>query len=137
MVSLNLPLRSPLRHLIFVVLFFSLLFTIFFSPVLFTGHLLAPGAGVLGDGLVYHLAFFKSSKVLWDNLLANGFPMIADPQVMAWYPPALLLSYVPGGWNIFVVSAYVMASCFTYGYVYTITQSKFAGLVAGLTYAMC
>lgn len=137
MVSLNLPLRTPLRHVIFVVLFFSLLFTIFFSPVLFTGHLLAPGAGVLGDGLVYHLAFFKSSKVLWDNLLANGFPMIADPQVMAWYPPALLLSYVPGGWNIFVVSAYVMASCFTYGYVHTITQSKFAGLVAGLTYGMC
>ncbi len=137
MVSLNLLLKTPVRHAVFVVLFFSLLFTLFFSPVLFTGHLLAPAAGGLGDGVVYHLAFFQSSKVLWDNLLANGFPMVADPQVMAWYPPALFFSFIPGGWNIFVVSAYVMASCFTYGYVYAITQSRFASLVAGITYGMC
>ncbi|MEK6280508.1 MAG: YfhO family protein [Acidobacteriota bacterium] len=137
MASFKLSLTTSLRHVFFVVFLFSLLFTVFFSSVLFSGYLLAPGGGRLGDGVVYHLAFFQSSKVFWDNLLANGFPMTADPQVMAWYPPALLLSFIPGAWNVFVLSAYVMASCSTYGYVYAITRSRFSSMVAGITYGMC
>ncbi|HKO99191.1 MAG TPA: YfhO family protein [Pyrinomonadaceae bacterium] len=137
MASNQLPFRSSLSHPLFVVFLICLLFTIFFSPVLFYDHLLAPSGGRLGDGIVYHLTFFKSSKVLWDNLLASGFPMIADPQVMAWYPPAFLLSLIPGSWNAFVLAAYVMASCFTYGYVYTITGSKLAAAVSGVTYGLC
>jgi Bacterial membrane protein YfhO len=135
--SLNHLVKTPLRHALLVVLFFSVLFVVFFAPVLFYGLLLAPGGGRLGDAVLYHLAFFQSSKLLWDGLLANGFPMIADPQVMAWYPPALLLSLVPGTWNVFVISAYVMASCFAYGYVYTLTRSRFASLIAGTSYGMC
>ncbi|MDT5124235.1 MAG: hypothetical protein QOC96_3717 [Acidobacteriota bacterium] len=129
--ALSLHQRS-IRHCLFVLLFFSLLFTIFFSPVLFHNSLLAPA-----DGLLYHLAYFQSKKVFWDTLLSSGFPMTADPQVMAWYPPSLLLSLFPGLWNVFVVSAYVMASCFTYGYVYALTQSRLASLVSGITYGMC
>ena len=125
------------RQLPLVFLFYSLLFTLFFSPVIFAGRLLAPGGGRLGDGLLYHLAFFLSDKLRWDPLLAGGFPMIADPQVAAWYPPALLLSFVPGGWNIFVISAYVLASCFTYGYVYTLTRSRVAACASGMIYGMC
>lgn len=135
MVSLKLSPQT--RHVLFVIFFFSLLFILFFSPVLFSGQLLAPGEGRLGDGVVYHLTFFESSKLLWDNLLINGFPMTADPQVMAWYPPALLLSFIPGAWNAFVVSAYVMAGCFTYGYVYAITRSRWSATVSGIIYAMC
>ena len=128
---------SPARHGLLIFLFYSLLFTVFFSPVIFASRLLAPGGGRLGDGLLYHVTYFLSDKVVWDPLLAGGFPMIADPQVVAWYPPALLLSFVPGGWNIFVVSAYVFASCFTYGYVYTITGSRVAALAGGMVYGMC
>ena len=128
---------SPARHGLLVFLFYSLLFTVFFSPVIFTGRLLAPGGGRLGDGLLYHVAYFVSDKLRWDPLLAGGYPMIADPQVMAWYPPALLLSFVPGGWNIFVISAYVLASCFTYGYVFTVTESRMAALASGMIYGMC
>lgn len=120
------------RHASFVLLFYSVLFTIFFSPVLFHNSLLAPG-----DGLLYHVSYFQSKKVFWDTLLSSGFPMTADPQVMAWYPPALLLSLLPDMWNVFVISAFVMASCFTYGYVYTLTESKLASLVSGIAYGMC
>jgi hypothetical protein len=123
-------------HSFSVVLFFSLLFTIFFSPVLFSHSLLAPGGGRLGDGVLYHLSFFQSAKLLWDPLLFCGFPMIADPQVMTWYPPSSLLSLLPGSWNIFVVAAYVMAASFTYGYVYSVTRSRCAGAVGGIVYGM-
>src|SRR2546430_15644822 len=97
-----------------------------------TFFVLAPAGGLL-----YPLAYFQSKKVFWDTLLSSGFPMTADPQVMAWYPPSLLLSLFPGLWNVFVVSAYVMASCFTYGYVYALTQSKLSSLVGGITYGLC
>ena len=120
------------RHCFLVLLFYSLLFAVFFAPVIFNNRLLAPG-----DGLLYHFSYFQSKKVFWDTLLANGFPMTADPQVMSWYPPSLIFSLLPGGWNIFVVSAYVMASCFTYGYVYALTESKLASAVGGIIYGMC
>lgn len=125
-------LKSSAGHVLLVVLFYSFLFTLFFSPVLFSGSLLAPG-----DGLIYHVAYFESKKVFWDTLLGGGFPMTADPQVMAWYPPSLILSLLPGAWNVFVLSAYVMAGCFTYGYVYALTDSKLSSAASGITYGMC
>ncbi|HKR02243.1 MAG TPA: YfhO family protein [Pyrinomonadaceae bacterium] len=133
----NAKVKASARHCLLVVLFYSLLFTLFFSPVLFYDSLLAPGGGRLGDGLLYHLTYFQSPKLFWDSLLGAGFPMAADPQVMAWYPPSMLLSLFPGTWNLFVVSAYVMASCFTYGYVYALTASRLSGFVGGIVYGMC
>jgi hypothetical protein len=137
MLSVSETTKATARHAFFVLLFFSLLYTLFFSPVLFYDALLTPQGPGLGDGLLYHLTFFQSPKLLWDPLLAAGFPMTADPQVLAWYPPSVLLSLIPGAWNAFVVSAYVMAGCFTYGYVHTLTGSRLAGLLSGITYSMC
>src|SRR5215210_8224155 len=98
-------LKGTLRHCFTVLLFFALLFFAFFSPVLFSGdHLLAPG-----DGLNYHLAAFYSRRVFWDTMLLGGNPMYADPQMIMWYPPEMILCRIPGAWNFFVVSAYVMA----------------------------
>ncbi|HUQ34116.1 MAG TPA: YfhO family protein [Pyrinomonadaceae bacterium] len=137
MFQVSTTTKASARHALLVLLFFSVLFTIFFSPVLFYDSLLTPQGPGLGDGLLYHLTFFQSHKVLWDPLLATGYPMMADPQVMTWYPPSVLLSLIPGTWNAFVVSAYVMAGCFAYGYVYTLTESRLAGLVSGIAYSMC
>ena len=61
---------------------------------------------------------------------------MADPQVMTWYPPAFLLSLVPGTWNVFMLLAYVAGSSFMYGYIYTLTKSRFAALISGLIYGM-
>ncbi len=55
---------------------------------------------------------------------------------MAWYPVALLFALIPGSFNAFVVSAYVLASSFAYGYVYTLTGSRLGALVGGITYGM-
>jgi len=114
------------------VLFYSLLYLIFFSPAILRGTLLAVGV----DAQNLYLPNFYSQKVTWDILLFGGFPMMADPQVMTWYPPAFILSLLPGTWNLFVIFAYVAASSFTYGYVHRLTGSRIAGLLSGIVYGM-
>lgn len=123
--------KGSFAHCFWVLLFFSILFTLFFSPVLFRGLLLAPG-----DGVSLFLPNFYSRKSLWDSLLFGGFPMVGDPQVMRWYPPALFFSLIPGSWNVYIISAYVLAGSFTYGYVYTLTKSRLSALVSGIVYGM-
>lgn len=39
-------------------------------------------------------------------------------------------------WNSFVISAYVLASCFTYNYIYVLTKSCFAAFIGGIIYGM-
>ena len=112
-------------------LFFTALFLLFFSPIIFTGYLLAPN-----DGLNYSLSNFYSPRTLWTNLLFSGYPVAADPQAQTWYPLAFLFSLFPNSWNAYTVSAYVLAACFMFGYVRTITQSRMAGLIAGISYSM-
>jgi hypothetical protein len=125
-------LSTPRRHSFFVVLFYSLLFLTLFSPIVFGGKLLAIG----GDGLYIHLPNFYSSKVLWDTMTFGGFPMMADPEAATWYPPAALLSLLPGTWNVFMILAYVAASSFMYGYLFKITKSRMAALVSGIVFGM-
>jgi membrane protein YfhO len=123
---------APIRHCLLVLFSYSLLFLVFFSPVILRGSLLAVG----GDGLYIYLPNFYAHKVLWDPLLFSGFPMMADPQVLSWYPPAFLFSLLPGGWNIFIIMAYVAGSSFMYGYVYALTRSRFAALTSGLVFGL-
>jgi Bacterial membrane protein YfhO len=129
---LQRSVSTPARHCLFVIVIYTLLFTGFFSPAIFRGSLLA----VDGDGLYVYLSNFYSHKVLWDTLLFSGFPMMADPQVMTWYPPAFLLSFLPGSWNVFMILAYVAGSSFMYGYLYTLTRSRFAALTSGLMFGL-
>jgi hypothetical protein len=110
---------------------FSILFLIFFSPVWAGGRLLAPG-----DGFLYHFPHYYAPTTLWDPNLATGFPNMADPQTMMWYPPAALLSSIPGSWNLFVISAYILASWFTCLYVRQLTDMDLSGVVAGLIYGL-
>jgi hypothetical protein len=124
--------EKPVGHSLFVVVFYSLVFVGFFFPAIYQGHLLAIG----GDGSLIYLPNFYSHKVLWDTLLFSGFPMMADPQVMTWYPPAFLLSLLPGAWNVFMILAYVAGSSFMYGYVHTLTRSRFAALTSGLIFGL-
>jgi hypothetical protein len=129
---LRSAIERPVPHCVFVVAFYSLVFLAFFFPAIYSGSLLA----VDGDGLLIYLPNFHSHKVLWDTLLLSGFPMMADPQVMTWYPPAFLLSLLPGSWNVFMIVAYVVGSSFMYGYVHTLTRSRFAALTSGLIFGL-
>lgn len=123
---------SPLSHGGLVVLFYLGLFVVFFSPVILQGRLLAIGA----DALYNFLPNLYSPKVLWDPLLFAGFPMMADPESMTWYPPAFLLSWSLWTWNLFVLGAYVAACSFTYGYVYALNRSWLAALFSGTVYGL-
>lgn len=118
-------------HPLLILLFFSTLYTLFFSPVIFSGRLLGPT-----DAIVQGLPAFYSPRTLWTNLLFSGYPVAADPQVQTWYPISLIFSLIPDSWNAFIISAYVMASCFTYAYVYQLTNSKLSALISGLSYGM-
>jgi hypothetical protein len=60
---------------------------------------------------------------------------MGDPQTMMWYPLSLLFSYF-GWWNAFVLSAYVLASSFAYGYLYTLTNSRLAAALGGTLYGV-
>ena len=114
-----------------VFLSFLLVYLLFFAPVLFTGKLLAPG-----DGIVQSVPSFYAPRTLWIDTLYGGFPAAADPQMQHWYPVALLFALIPNSWNCFMVSAYVLASCFNYGYVKKVTGSKFAAAFGGLAYGL-
>jgi hypothetical protein len=131
-VLLERVVGTPRRHAFFVVLFYSLLFLTLFSPIVFGGKLLAIG----GDGLNVYLPNFYSHKTFWDPMIFSGFPMMADPEVRTWYPPAFLLSLLPGSWNVFTIFAFTAAGSFLYGYVYTITESRRAALVGGIVFGL-
>lgn len=123
--------KHPVAHGLSVFLSFAILYVLFFSPVLFSGRLLAPG-----DGITLFLPAFYAAKTLWTSLIFAGYPIAADPQNLSWYPPALILGLFPNSWNAFVVLAYVLAGSFAYAYSYTVTHSKLAATVTGLTYSM-
>ena len=126
--------RSPVKHIhpLWAAVFFAVFHLLFFSPVLFSGKQLAPG-----DGAVYYYPHYNTAVQLWDPLLMTGYPAMADPQLMNWYPPALLLRYIPGSWNAFVLLAYTLASWFMFLFVRRLTGKDFAGLVAGLIFGLC
>jgi membrane protein YfhO len=123
---------DSVRHGALVIFGYATFFILFFSPVLFSSRVLAPG-----DGLNYFLPSYYSRTLLWDGSIWGGFPAAADAPRMFWYPPALLLSLVPHSWEIFVVLAYVIAATFTYGYVYSLTHSRLSAAAAGLSYSLC
>ena len=118
-----------LQHSFVVLGFFAVFYSLWFMPSLLAGQMLGPG-----DGHVQSLPAYYAPRTLWTTQLLGGFPIAADVTPQTWYPLSLLLSLLPHSWNAFVISSYVLASTFTYAYVYVITRSALAGLVAGITY---
>jgi hypothetical protein len=121
----------PLLHSTAVLLLYGALFTAFFAPVLCSGRLLAPG-----DALHLTLPHLLAPRPLWSPLLFGGFPVMADPQNLTWYPPAWPVQGRLGLFNAFVVAAYVLASAFTCGFVRRLTGSGLGGFVAGTIYGL-
>jgi hypothetical protein len=121
--------RRALAHAAAVVALYALFFTIFFSPVLLTRRLLAPG-----DGVNFAAPFFYAERTLWQPLLWGGYPQAADPPVMTFSPVAWLFHALFHSFNAFVVAAYVIAASTAYGYVLRLTRSRLAACVGGLVY---
>jgi hypothetical protein len=118
-----------LQHAALVVSFFTAVCLPWFSPVLLRGCLLA-----YGDSLRINLPAFAGPATLWNPYLMSGYPAFADPQMTLWYPLRWLLGHSEAWWNAYVLSAFVLAGSFLYGYLYLLTRSRLASLVGGIIY---
>lgn len=100
----------------------------FFSPVIFGGKIF------LSDG---QYSSFTAPFTTWNLMWQAGFPQLADTPSMTMYPIRILLKglELPLGFNIFVVSAYMLAGIFTFGYVEKAIGNRFAALIAGISFA--
>jgi membrane protein YfhO len=127
------PAHPHFKHALLVLGAYALLYLLFFAPVIFSNRLLAPG-----DGMIYFVPNFAAARVFWDPTIWGGFPAVGDAQLMLWYPPAMVCSlFGTAGYQLFVLMAYVLASSFTYGYVFTLTRSRLAAAVSGCIYGLC
>jgi hypothetical protein len=123
--------QKQLIHSGAVLALFALLYTIVFFPRICDGS-----SNISGDVFAYYLPVFLAPRSLWTSLLHSGFPSFADPQFQLWYPLNRLFAMFPHTWEAFTISAYVLASSFTYGYMYCLTKSRLAGVTSGLIYGM-
>ena len=118
--------RNALREHAAVLAFFIAFYLLYFSPVLLSGRLLAPG-----DGSVSYLPAIARGWSLWIDELFAGYPAFADTQHFLWYPLRLVGSH----YNALVVSAYVIAAFCTYGFARLLCGSMAGAVVAGLVYS--
>ena len=122
---------SPARHALLVVAAFSALFGWLYARPVIEGSFLAES-----DLYEYYLPVFLSPITIWSSYEFGGMPAFADPQDTAFYPIHFLFGRIAGSWTAFVVSAFVMASCFMYAYVYSLTRSRLAAAFAGLAFGL-
>ena len=102
-----------------------------FAQPLATGRLLAES-----DLFDSYLPLFRSPALVWSSFEFGGVPAFADPENSAFYPVRFLFAYGFHWWNGFIVSAYVMAGCFTYAYLVTRTKSPAASAVGALGFVL-
>lgn len=95
----------------------------YFAPAFYRGTMLAPG-----DGILYYYPFFVAPVQLWTPLMLAGYAVIGDPQAQVLYPLRLLAPT----FDVFVVSAYVIAGLGMFGLSLTLTRSRIAALCAAL-----
>ncbi|MCA9753635.1 MAG: YfhO family protein, partial [Gemmatimonadetes bacterium] len=126
--STQSPPERPGSLLAFVI-FLGLLLGLF-APVLRSGRLLASG-----DGTAFFYPAYRTTEALWDPNEFSGFPVVGDPEEMTWYPPAMILSRIPGTWNAYVISAFLLAMFLMYRFVRELAGA-WAGMVAGLVYGL-
>lgn len=114
---------------------FTLLFSWLFANSLVQGTYLSES-----DLYDFYLPIFLAPRMAWSSFEFAGLPVFADPENASWYPLHLFFSRVVGpgpvSWTAFVVSAYVVAACGMYAYVYVHTRSKAGAAFAGLAFAL-
>jgi hypothetical protein len=125
------PRSSAAVHALVVLAGYTLLFTWLFAQPILTHRYLSES-----DLFDYFLPIFLSPITTWSSYEFAGLPAFADPGDSVWYPPHFFFARLVGSWNGFVISAFVLAACFTYAYVYQLTRSRAAAAFAGLAYGM-
>jgi hypothetical protein len=120
--------ESDLKAFLLAFAFFLVIFLALFSPTTFTGHLLCTEVPNIN-------CFFGPSE-FWTDTVYSGFPWIALPEAMTFYPPAMLMRLNGETWNIFVTLAFVLSGAFMFSFARMVTRSNFAGLIAGIAFSL-
>lgn len=115
------------RDAFLIVLALTALHSLWFSGVLVMGKSLAPG-----DGAALLMPSYRSAFTLWTADVASGYPVAADPDSMSWYPVAALGRVASLPFELFVISAYLLASLNGALFVWALTGSRLAGLAGGI-----
>ena len=82
------------------------------------------------------LPIFLSPIWKWSSFEFSGLPVLADPANFDFYLPNVIFRDVLHSWTAVVMSAPLLAACFTYAYVFSTTRSMPAAIYAGLAYGL-
>ena len=111
------------------LLLYLLFYLAFFRPSLTTGVEIAPG-----DALDFGLSTFLSPTTVWTDAMYSGYPIIADPQALSWYPVFQLMRALGFSWTLFEIVGYVIASTTAFLLVRRLTASSIAGVFGGVVF---
>ncbi len=118
---------APGRDVARIALVLAILNGLWFSGIFASGRSLAPG-----DGVAELMPSYLSTFTLWTADVESGYPVAADPDSMSWYPVAGLGRVASLPFELFVISAYFLASLNAALFVRFLTGSLLAGLAAGI-----
>ena len=82
------------------------------------------------------LPIFLSPVRIWSSFEFSGLPVLADPANFTFYLPSLLFGRLLHSWTAVVMSAPLLAACFTYAYVFSLTRSRTAAVFSALAYGL-
>ena len=116
---------------VLILLAFTALFT-----WLFARFFLRPLYLAESDLYENGLPIFLSPIWKWSSFEFNGLPVLADPANFNFYLPNVVFGELVKSWTAVVMSGPLLAACFTYGYVFTMTRSKTAATFSALAYGL-
>jgi len=128
--SVEGPAPKKYAHLL-ILLAFTALFT-----SLFARFFLRPLYLAESDLYENGLPIFLSPIWKWSSFEFNGLPVLADPANFNFYLPNVLFGELVKSWTAIVMSGPLLAACFTYAYVFTLTRSKAAAAFSALAYGL-
>jgi hypothetical protein len=124
------PASKQYAHIL-ILLAFTALFTWLFARFFFRPLYLAES-----DLYENGLPIFLSPIWKWSSFEFSGLPVLADPANFNFYLPNVMFGELLKSWTAVVMSGPLLAACFTYAYVFTMTRSKTAAAFSALAYGL-
>jgi hypothetical protein len=82
------------------------------------------------------LPIFLSPISRWSSFEFSGLPVFADPQNFDFYLPNMIFGKLLHSWTAVVMSGPLLAACFTYAYMFSVTRSRTAALFSALAFGL-
>ena len=124
------PAPAKYAHVL-ILLAFTALFTWLFARFFFRPLYLAES-----DLYENGLPIFLSPIWKWSSFEFNGLPVLADPANFNFYVPNVVFGELLKSWTAVVMSGPLLATCFTYAYVFAMTRSKTAAAFSAVAYGL-